>query len=351
MVMNTNNAGGAVPAAASDLNVVFGSGGSRAILGGAGAVFAFHVLGLKRWRTVGGASGGSLPAMLLASGRDPKDVIRMVIDIDFAAKLTPNRGMFGRLLALLMKFRYERTLPPQGAYGWRKLQELVDSTVPAWPHNFWTVAVCKHGQVVFTADGVVKYELSGARHAISAAPLSVGLAVCATCAVPGIIDAVPFGGEHLFDGALSVDGQCPVEVVRRHFGADMSSVIGFDVGEEDIKQSRWLRLLWNIFCGGSCGNFEGKHPEEADGLILIKPRITGFHALQFNISRDDKWRAVIAGFTATVRRLESTGIPAPAELARALEMVREFEQIGRSAKKRGSLTAGVEKLLRTHDLF
>lgn len=350
--MHNNHAAGSPPMAASELHVVFSAGGSRAILGGAGSVLAFHVLDMRKFRTIGGASGGSLPAMLLASGQSSKDVLRLAIDTDFNAKLTPNTGWLGRLLSLLMKFRYEKTLPPEGAYGWRKLQELVDTTSPKWPDNFWTMAICKHGQVIFTADGVVKYE-RGVRQAISSAPLSVGLAVCATCAVPGIIDAVPYGGEHLFDGALSDDGQCPVEVVKRHFGAPLSSVIAFDVGEEDIKQSRWLRLLWNIFCGGSCGNIEGKHPEEKDGLVLIKPRVTGFHAFQFSLARDLKWRAVIAGFVATVRRLEASGIPAKAEMDSALALAAEFEEAERSAegKARGVLSAAVEKLLSARGLF
>jgi hypothetical protein len=289
--------------------------------------------------------------MLLASGRHPKDVLQLVIETDFAAKLTPNRWLPGRLLALLMKYRYEKTLPPRGAYGWRKMQELIDSQCPQWPKTFWTVAVCEHGQVVFTADGVMKYEKGGERRAISSPPLSVGLAVCATCAVPGIIDAVPFGGEHLFDGALSLDGQCPVEVVPRHFGHSLSQVIAFDVEEDDIKNSRWLRFLWNIFCGGDCGNFDGKHPVEKDGLIVINPEISGFHALQFNLSRDVKWRAVLDGFKATVSRLATSGLVEADKLASAIELARKLEEIERSAKKRGSLAAGIELILRSQGLF
>lgn len=348
--MTAHEASSSPPAANRRLHVVFGAGGSRAILGGAGAVVAFDVLGLKQWVSVAGCSGGSIPAMLLAGEYKPAEVLRLVINTDFASRLVPKTGYLRRLLALLMKFRHEKNLPPQGCYSWRKLQELVDEAIPAWPKTFWTVAICEHGQVVFTADGVVKYTASE-RHAISAPPLSVGLAVCATCAVPGIIDAVPFGGEHLFDGALSIDGQCPVEIIRRHFGDELSNVVAFDVGDEDIKQSRWLRLLWNIFCGGSCGNIESKHPEEKDGLVLVKPQINSFHGLQFDISRNLKWEAVVAGFTATVRRLQASTLVGASELERALKVLGELEDARHQHGNRVSLSNEVERVLRAHGLF
>lgn len=350
--METNRAAGASAERSANRHVVFGSGGSRAILGGTGAVLAFHLLGLTKWKTIGGCSGGSIPAALLANGCHVKTALRLVIDTDFAGMLSPKTFFLARAVALLRKFRYEYTLPAKGVYDWRKLESFVDGILPGWPPNFWTVATCEHGgQVIFTAGGAHKYERGGDVRALASPRPSLGRALCATSAIPGILDAAQFGGENLFDGALSGDGQCPVDVVKRHFGASADRIVAVDVGEESIKKSRILRLLWKIFSGGHCAEIDGKHPEEKDGLIVIEPNVTGFHALSFALSRDDKWRAVIAGFTAAVMRLAAAGMISEDRDPATFELLRSLESIQSRSLPRGRLALAVEDCLREKGLF
>ena len=42
-------------------------------------------------------------------------------------------------------------------------------------------------------------------------------------------------------------------------------------------------------------------------LLLVKPDLGFFRSLQFTLTRDQKWRAVMAGYVATVKRLKKAG--------------------------------------------
>src|SRR5271155_1553133 len=115
-----NNA--APGATQQELNLVCGSGGSRAILGCAGAILACHLSGIKKWNTIGGSSGGAIAAVLLASGMHPVEVAHKAIEIDFADMLTRQTGILGVMYAFLMKYRYDKTRPIKGVFSTEKLQ-------------------------------------------------------------------------------------------------------------------------------------------------------------------------------------------------------------------------------------
>ena len=236
--------------AAAGLHVVFGSGGSRAILGGAGAILAFHVAGLNDWQTVGGISGGSIPAALLADSRHPREVLRLTTETEFSSLLSPYTTWLRRMIAFMFKYRHERNLPRRGVFSGEPLRMFIDKQLPHWPDKFWTFAVSRTRKVLFTADGVITYDGARKDAVLATSAAAVGTAVYATCAVPGIIDAVPFGDQYLWDGAMGDDGACPVDMAKRHFGAPPGTIIAFDVGEEEIKKSRLLRFIWNLACGG-----------------------------------------------------------------------------------------------------
>lgn len=337
--------------AAAGLHVVFGSGGTRAILGGAGAILAFHVTGVNSWKTVGGISGGSIPAVLLADSRHPRDVLRMATETEFTSLLKPYTTWLGRVFALLSKYRHERDLPRRGVFSWEPLSKLMDKEMPRWPDKFWTFAVSRTRKVLFTADGVITYDGARKDAVMSTTPAAVGTAICATCAVPGIIDAVPFGDQYLWDGALSDDGACPVDMAKRHFGATSATIIAFDVGEEEIKKSWLLRFIWNLACGGRCKSIDARHPDASDGVVLIEPKIVGFHALKFRLGRDLKWGAVIAGFVATVDSLARAGILKGPALAKAQSFSQQLKLIETSSKKYGELTARTQAFLSEQGLY
>ena len=74
-----NNDSGARNLGTPSLHLVCGSGGSRAILAGTGAILALNVAGHKKFHSVGGISGGSIPTALLALGMDSKELTRFCL--------------------------------------------------------------------------------------------------------------------------------------------------------------------------------------------------------------------------------------------------------------------------------
>jgi hypothetical protein len=184
----------------------------------------------------------------------------------------------------------------------------------------------------------------------------VGLAVCASCAIPGLIDSTKYGGEMLFDGALSGDGDVPVDAVERYFkhGDEQILILAIDVGEDPIKRARWLRALWNLFCGGWCeSGIDGVRPTERPGLLLIKPEVEGFHALQFSIKRDDKWHAVIAGFVAAAKVICDNNLVGEGEQDTLRWCANELSDLDRRRKwmPHGLFSLQVEKFMRDHALL
>ncbi len=346
--MKKNNLSGAP--LSDSYHVVFGSGGSRAALGGAGAILAFHMTGLTRWKTIGGASGGSIPAAFMAAGIDAKTVLHLITETEFTSLLTPKTGFLRRLYAILMKYRYERSRPSKGVYSSDRLGAFIDMRVGQWPRGYWTAASCKHGQVLLTDHGVVKYCDDGTMQKLSDTPPTAGDAVRASIAIPGFIDAYNLNGEDLFDGALTSDGECPVEVVNRHFKEDFSKAVAFDVGEEQIKNWWVLRTLWKIFCNGKCDSFDGKRPDEKLGAIVIRPEINGFHALKFKLDINDKWRAILAGFTAALHRMEQAGLCSKVDHADAFELDVQLKDILANTPK-SQIASKVETLLSSKGLF
>jgi predicted acylesterase/phospholipase RssA len=339
-----------VPSARS-LNLVCGSGGSRAILGSAGPILACHNAGITNWQTLGGASGGSIPTVMLAGGVHPKDVVRITMEIDFSSLLTRHGSLFQILLAYVMKDRYEVSRPKKGVLGSEKVGEFIDKHVPTWPSNYWTVAAVGHTQWLFTADGIYEYHPCGKVIRISDKPAPVGLAVRASCAVPGIIDAVPFMGKYLFDGALTIDGRCPVRVLKRHFREQAENIIGVDVGDDESKQSRRVRKVWKVVCGANCLPPDEKQPIDAEGVCVITPTVTSFRSLQFNLTLDQKWEAVMSGFAGAVPALQKAGLLEGDRLERANAILQAYEAIRATAVNPGELASATETLVSKHGLY
>jgi len=115
------------------MNLVCGAGGSRAILGSSGAILACHFAGISDWRTVGGASGGSIPTVLLAAGYTPKDIAHYCIDIDYSALLTRHGGIMKVVSAYFFKDTFYRLARPKhGLFGSEKI---VSSSMRSCPNG------------------------------------------------------------------------------------------------------------------------------------------------------------------------------------------------------------------------
>lgn len=336
--METNNS--ARRTTAPELHLVCGSGGSRAILASAGAILACHLAGIKKWKSVGGISGGSIPTAMLQGGLSVLQLLHRAIEIDFASLLTRHARLWQIILAYFMKSRYEKTRPKRGVMSSEKMGRymeqqarmaagLSDTEELPWPKSYWTMAVAGTSNIVFTETGVWEVTKCGTVRQISDKPAPLGLAIQGSCAVPGIIDAVPYAGTYLFDGALGPEGRCPVSVAVQFFGANRSDIVACDVGEEsgNSKHNDRIMRLWKILCGEDCVPQTSEGVSADGGLVVITPTVTNFRSLQFTLTRDQKWQAVMAGFMGAVPALENAGLLAGEDLTLAKGLVSEFQSI------------------------
>lgn len=303
---------GSVPALASDdLHMVCGSGGSRAILASAGFIYGLHKCGISDFGTIGGVSGGSIPTVMYASGMKPGKMVQMAVDIDFSSMLSRRGSILQMFMAFLLKERLAQTRPRNAVLGSEKLESFIDSIVPVWPEKYWTMAVAGKTQVIFTSKGVFQYLHDGSMRKLSDKPAPLGLAVCASCAVPGIIEPKYWNDIYLFDGALSWDGQCPIGVVVRDLGVQPNQIVACDVGDRDSGgMSEFVNNFWRLFCGKNCvWPADERDPEiwAAQGSMVVTPRIDKFASLQFTLTPEQKWGAVMAGFAATITWLWKAG--------------------------------------------
>jgi predicted acylesterase/phospholipase RssA len=343
-------------------DLTLSAGGSRAILGGSGAVLAIdQALGpvgpqlraSTMWNSIGGVSGGSIPAAMYAGGYSAREALRHALDIDFSSKLTRHGSIVQILFAYFMQGRFERTRPRHGVLSSEKLGDYIDEMLPQWPANYWTMAVVGTDQVLFDSTGVKLIHPDGTIKVISDKPAPMGIAIRATCAVPGIISAVPYKGRFLFDGALSPDGSCPVGIPMRFYGATHPSTIACEVGDDGGQTAKHVLKIWQILCGKNCiPHFDTKDLTEEHGMIVVKPDMKHFRSLQFNLSRDQKWLAVMTAYVATVASLKKAGLIPEDKLAQMEQICanwHEIEAVGKYAD--GLITLLVEDLLAKNGLY
>jgi hypothetical protein len=288
------------------------------------------------------------------------ETVRMCMNIDFQSMLTRHGSFLQIIFAYFMQGRFEKSRPRHGVLSSEKLGQFIDSKAidpktgkPVWPKGFWAIAVVGQNQVLFDESGVKEITPEGKIKVLSEKPAPLGLAVRASCAVPGIISAVPYKGRWLFDGALSQDGSCPVQIPQRHYGATHPGIIACSVGD-DSKTSRKAMKLWKWLCGGNCLP-PNEDPELTDehGMIVIEPELTQFRSLQFTLSRDQKWMAVMAAYIATVEQLEKHGRMTGQPLADAKQIILAYGEIQKAAEdgEEGLLALLTEDLLSKYGLY
>ena len=109
-----------------EFHLVCSSGGSRAILGSAGVLLACNQAGIKRFKSIGGISGGSVPTVLFSSGMDAKKCLSTAMEMDFSSLLTRRASFFKILVAYFMQRRYEKVRPVHGVLTSEKLGDFVE---------------------------------------------------------------------------------------------------------------------------------------------------------------------------------------------------------------------------------
>lgn len=339
----------------NEFHLVLGAGGSKAILASTGAIAAFELSGWNNWKTIGGISGGSIPASLYANGTRAKEIVWLALNTEFRNLLNPRVGPLRRFWALMRKYHYEAVLPTTGIYSPEPLRRFVDTTVPKWPEKFWTLCTDKNlHQVVLTAEGAFRYVpevVQGSN--LTEKPPCLGTAVSASCAIPGIIDAGEIAGEPMFDGALGHEGNTPILPPQRHYGAEPSKIIALDVGEEDVKKNLLVYCLMRATCLVSrCAPLEAPHPsEEKDGIILIEPIIKRFHGLKFLLDALDKWTAIVAGFKSAIETLERHELISREKAVTAYELYDALSEVSIGKQNRDECAECIEDLFKKFDVL
>lgn len=306
--MSTTNTRSAAPSLsrnANNLHLVCGSGGSRAILASSGAILGLHRAGFTNWQSIGGISGGSIPSLFLANGFTPEEIVKLAIEIDFSSLLTRRKNIVLTFLAFLLKDRLAQTRPRKAVLTSEKLGTFLEERVTAWPESYWTMAVAGRTQLFFTSQGVFQYLKDGSSRQLSDKPAPLGVAVRASCAVPGIIEASQYKGMYLFDGALSWAGQCPIGAVVQHYKVRPASIFACDVGDRK-GASDFGHRFWRVLCGDNCvWPMDEEDPAmwQGEGSMVMTPAVNQFASLQFTLTSSQKWDAVRSGYTAAVAEL------------------------------------------------
>ncbi|MBC7998563.1 MAG: patatin-like phospholipase family protein [Leptolyngbya sp.] len=291
-------------------HLIIGQGGTRAIVTGMGATLALKAAGLKGWSSIGGISGGSIPAILMADNTNPLMALEKMLALDFSQLFLPtSKGVLDPLASFAASLEGERTpahkfvarMLRKGMMHTDRLGELIESQVKVWPENFWTMAMSENSHVMFTSSGVFEYGFDGSYTVLSTEPAPIALAIRATCAVPGLLEAVEYRGRYLFDGALSPFGGTPVAWVRKHFLADEGMVVScVSSGKDSRKNNFLINLSRRLLCHKA-----NRVAIDTSGVadICITPNVPELHALRFKMTEGQKQLGLLAGFNATVLEL------------------------------------------------
>jgi len=319
-------------------HLIIQQGGTRSLVTGMGATLALKIAGLKSWSTIGGISGGSIPAILMASKLSPLTSLEKILACDFSQLFQPSeRGGADPAAAFAAVQEGERTpthkfvarVLRKGMMHTDKLGELIESQVKTWPESFWTMASSESSHVVFTSTGVYEYGFDGSYNVLSDEPAPISLAIRATCAVPGLLEAVEYRGRYLFDGALSPYGDKPVAWVREHFLGDEGLIVScFSTGKDSRKNSFLLNLGRRFLCF----NASRVAPCDKAADININPHVPELNALRFKMTEAQKQLGMLAGFNATMTELSKNSSMFQ-EGVRNLTMATDFAMLQNLARQ------------------
>lgn len=292
-------------------------GGARVIPSLPGAFLAFEQAGVE-FDLVGGVSGGFLPGLLWRAGYPAKAVARLAIETNFAKLLNLRTSIWGLIRAELLRRVYERTLPPEGVFGTHRLGEFLQRLVPQMPEGCFAVAVAprqtRNVPLVFCHKGVFEGKEDGSYEVLTDSSAPVGLIARATSAIPGILEPIDFETDGkrmlLFDGMLTPEGRTQISPITGLFGIKRDDVIVFDVGEE---APNWLTRIQDWLYRLTCREcyFPKGLAEHTDGIVVIRPRVTGIASVQFGVTEFQKLLALLAGYEATIDVLDEMGLLTP----------------------------------------
>ncbi|MBX3151933.1 patatin-like phospholipase family protein [Candidatus Obscuribacterales bacterium] len=291
-------------------HLIAGPGGSRAILATSGMLMALEFFGVRTFKSIGGISGGSIPLRLFAAGLSIKQIVDMALELNFESMLDRELSIATVIAAHYRDGRYRGSVPSKGVFKTDRIGVWLESFSASWPAGYWTLAVKDDAQVLLTGSGVYSRVRGEKFRCVSSAAPPIGLSIQASCSVPGIFAPVDIpleSGEimHLCDGGVSWEGFRPTSVAEEFFCAKPGEIIVCDVGPEPGYYSRLLNSAWRILCGGRCVPPRGRSSEAENEMLVVSPVVTSLASFDFSAHSDKKWQAIMEGFAATTRALNT----------------------------------------------
>jgi predicted patatin/cPLA2 family phospholipase len=297
-------------------HLVLGSGGSKAALTGTGVVLALKQAEVKLG-SIGGVSGGAIPAAMAASEMTPKQILKFAYETEIH-KLVSRKHLLQEFINAPGQLKPIQT----GLYETSGLGKAANKIVPSWPNRFWTMAVDHTNEVVMTKNGITVYGANGEKQILSKQAISVGEAVRATSAIPGVFEAINIEGRYVFDGALGKFGKCPTNVAVQHLGIDKSRIIA---SLPEGAMSPGEKLLYNTTRLLS-GSFQ-KNEVASEAGIVLRPRVKNFDGLRFNLTSALKEEAILEGYNSTIKSLAKRKIVSGEKLKELRKTGKSFENL------------------------
>ncbi|MBP9094652.1 hypothetical protein KBI23_26770 [bacterium] len=283
-------------------HLVLGSGGSHAFLTGSGVVVACKEAGIKLG-TIGGISGGTMPASFAAADLSSAQILKIAKEMD-ATTLINKKPWFARTTKIMADNKSGSKTQPLdvhetrgGMYGTTKVAAEANKHVPEWPERFWTMAVAEKSQIFMSAKGIYEYPDKLMPRIVSNKPISVGDAVRASSAIPGLFEGLVVNGRTLFDGALGRFGKCPTDLVASHLNIPKERIIAsLRVGAMTTTEKAQFYVA-QFFSG----NFQRHSPKIVqEAGIVIRPEVKSFGSLNFNLNAAQKEEALLAGYRSAI---------------------------------------------------
>lgn len=297
-------------------HLVLGSGGSHAFLTGSGVVVACKEAGIKLG-TIGGVSGGTMPASFAAADLSSAQILKIAKEIDGTALI--NKKPFFKPTTtepINAQAGMRQTIvgvqeARGGMYGTQNMATEANKHVPEWPERFWTMAVAEKNQIFMSKKGIVEYPDNMMQHIVSNKPISVGDAVRASSAIPGLFEGLIVNGRTLFDGALGRFGKCPTDLVARHLNIPKDRIIASLPAGAMTPAEKAQFYVAQFFSG----NFHRHNPKIVqEAGIVIRPQVNSFNSLNFDLNPSQKEEALLAGYRSAIEEFGRNKLISAAKL-------------------------------------
>ncbi len=371
------------PPLPEQLHLAGSSGGARAILASCGVLLASELAGIK-YKSTGGISGSAITLYVYAKTGSAVESLKMALALDFGKFLDTKRGNWFKVFLDLAKRRHlkgaldvarralripdkpgeamiKRSRPIKGVYNTSKFGQFIremalnSEGVEEWPKGFWTSAVSEDSEVFFTEHGVYICGKDGILRILDRRTAPVSVAILASCAIPGVMDSQRYKGLDLYDGFLGKGGRCPIEVPLRIFGARHRDIVACDVSDDRSRMGLRIARFWRWMCGDNCiPDIDDDLPtfvRNGDPVIHVDMDILFFKTLEFDLTPDQKWKAVMEAFCQSVAVFTREGLLKGEKLKTATTIARRYtKEILTKELPEGELAKRVQALMSLHGL-